>query len=402
MAKLIPIETVVDKLCQRNEDTLRRKKGLYLSLCEEVWNDLNEGVLRMAERVKIPIREVYHINKRTNSIDLPCNALRVCSVNVIDHHGNFHPIYRNEKLTDDLVDVGSSSICEHGCNHKLCNTIKGYEAVVTNVTVDVPIQGQGGTFDNTFDSTFNSPIQTQPQTFVCTSRKGILDGYFIEEKQYPLNVYTNGIWTDTVLHTETTKLCALQLDEKGCVTDTPENIENVCNSCGIKSDSYIPYGGTASCPPKGSHTDEWIYYCNNNMDWFNTQCGGYPRGHKDGFRNIYNISELGNRLIFPHDFGWDKVMVRFYSDISLQDLQIPYFAMECFMAGLQYFATTNNDNKQQLAKMYEANYSKRKKGLFLYLNQYRIAELAEIVSPHVYVPSYNQGNRGVFGDFYGI
>jgi len=382
MAKLIPIETVVDKLCQRNEDTLRRKKGLYLSLCEEVWNDLNEGVLRMAERVKIPIREVYHINKRTNSIDLPCNALRVCSVNVIDHHGNFHPIYRNERLTDDLVDVGNTSICEHGCSHKLCNTIKGYEAV-TSIKSDFLPDG--------------SPI-----SFNCTDRKGLLDGYFYSETQFPLRVYMSGVWTDTIKQTELVKHCKLELDEKGCIKDSPENIENVCNTCGIKSDNYIPYGGSASCPPKGSHAEEWIYYCNNNMDWFNTQCGGYPRGRRNEFKNIYNISELGNRLIFPHDFGWDKVMVRFYSDISLQDLQIPYFAMECFMAGLQYFATTNNDNKQQLAKMYEANYSKRKKGLFLYLNQYRIAELAEIVSPHVYVPSYNQGNRGVFGDFYGI
>ena len=111
MAKLIPIEKVIDKLCQRNEDLLRRKKGLYLSCVEDVWNDLNEGVLKMAERVKIPVRSIYQINKRTNSIDLPCNALRVCSVNVIDHHGNFHPIYKNDRLTDDLVDVGGSDSC---------------------------------------------------------------------------------------------------------------------------------------------------------------------------------------------------------------------------------------------------------------------------------------------------
>lgn len=385
MAKFIPIERVVDDLCLRNEDTLRRKKGLYLSCVEDVWNDLNESTLKLAERVKIPVRSVFQINKRTNSIDLPSDCLRLCSVNVIDRHGNFHPIYRNERLTDDLVEVGNGNdncTCEKGCKNKLCNTIKGYEAVAS-VKSDYLPDG--------------SPI-----SFNCVDRKGILDGYFYSETQYPLRVYMSGVWTDTVLHTEMVKHCALKLDENGCVCDTPENIENVCNSCGITSDSLIPVGGTAECPPHGTHAKEWIYYCNNNMDVFNYQCGGYPYGFRQGFNNIYNISELGNRLIFPHDFGWDKVMVRYYSDIELSTLQIPYFAKECFMAGLQYFANTNNDDKQQLAQGYEMKYSKRKKGLFLDLNRYRVKEFAEIVTPHVYVPSFNQSNMGVYGDFYGF
>lgn len=369
MPRFIPIVDLVEDLCQRNDDNLLRDKGLFLSCADDVWNDLNETTLKIAERIKIPLRRSYLINKKTNSIDILENYLRICSVNV-EVDGIFYPVYRNDKIHEDIVELAGTKdcACEHKCGYELCNTIKGYEAVQSVKSDFLP--------------------NSNPISFNCVDRKYVdPQGFFYSETQYPLRLYVSGVWVDTILHTEKEKLCAVELDHNGCICDSEKNIENVCNSCGCGGNSLIAHGGTASCPPK-PNIDTWIYYCNSKLDWFGLQCGGFPKGFPRGCNNIYNISELGNRIIFPHNFGFDKVMIRFYADISLKDLMIPYMAKETFMKGLQYFASTNNDKKIQLSQVYAKQYSRLKWGLFLELNKHRLAELRMILTPPMYVPSY--------------
>ena len=70
-----------------------------------------------------------------------------------------------------------------------------------------------------------------PFSFIWIIILPILNIY--EEKQYPLRVYESGIWVNTIKYTEQIKLCEVQVDEHGCCCDSEENINNVCNSCGI-------------------------------------------------------------------------------------------------------------------------------------------------------------------------
>lgn len=382
MARFYSVEDIVDSLCLRSGDILKRNKGLYLECAKDVWEDLNETTLKIADRVKIPIRRTFKVNKRTNSIDIP-PFLRLSSVNVIDHCGNFHPVYRNDKLTDDIVDLAGTEdcACEFNCGYKLCNTIKGYEAVVSTKSDELP--------------------NGNPISFECTDRKAVDDqGFLISETQYPMRVYLSGVWTNTVLNTQVTKMCKVEVDANGCCCDTEENINAVCDSCSVKATGYdIPVGGTAMTPPHEGD-QSWIYYCNSKMDWFSLQCGGfaYAFNRKDCKNNIYNISELGNRLIFPADFGWDNVMVRFYADISTGDIQVPYMARQVFMTGLQYYASEHNMDKQDQSAIFGKKYSRQKWGLFLELNKYRIAELKMITTAPVYVPSYISNNNSGYYD----
>lgn len=374
MSRFIHITELVQDLCQRSGDTLQRNKGLFLSCSKDTWNDLNDDSLRLADRVKIPLRRSFHINKRTNSIDMPCDFLRLSSVNVMDHRGVLYPVFRNDRLHDDMVElsVAKDCACEHNCGYQLCNIIKGYEAV-QSVKSDLLPNG--------------SPI-----SFNCVDRKYIdPQGFFYSETQYPKRIYVSGVWTSTILYTEETKLCAVEIDNNGCVCDTESNVDNLCNACGIGdvNNDKCCIGGDANTPPD-KNCDTWKYYCSSRMDWFGVQCGKYPQGFHRECNNIYNISELGDRLIFPSNFGWDKVVVRYYADITLKDLYIPYMVKECFMTGLQYFAATNNDKKQQLANAYSVKYSKQKWALLLSLNKYRIDELREIMTPPIYVPSFYQ------------
>ena len=379
MPRFEPVSDVVDSLCLRSGDILRKNRGLYLDVAQDVWNDLNETTLRISKRLKMPVRKEYSINKRTNSIDMECDFLKLSSVSVMDR-GIIYPIYRNRNISNDIVEVPAEKncACEHDCGYQLCNLIQGYVAT-QSVQSDVLPNG--------------TPVSFNCVNRIVTDRKGVV----YQENQYPKRIYTNGVWTDTILYTEQTKMCECEIDDNGCICDTEANINNVCNSCAINFNSNIgksvsgtympPVGGTASCPPN-PNDNEWIYYCDNKMDWFGVQCGCEPRGFRAGCANVYNIGETGNRLVFPSNFGFDKVLVSYYADIDLGELMIPYIAKQAFMKGLQYFAADSNDKKAQSAAAYGQQYSRYKWGLFLELNKYRSVELGNAISPRAKVPSY--------------
>jgi hypothetical protein len=420
MPRFEPIEDVVDSLCLRSGDITRRKRGLYLDVAQEVWNDLNETTLRLAKCLKMPIRKSFQINKRTNSIDMPCDFLRLSSVNVMDECGVMYPVYRNLLINDDLVDVPADKncACEHNCGYQLCNTIKGYVAVQNTLT-DFNPDGSVATFNAI--------------SRIVADR----NGFIYQENQYPKRIYTNGVWTSTILFTESTKVCQCEVDHNGCIKDTPQNVNNVCDACSIKSNiplgvagstglipavggntdmnKYDPpenctcnstpctcsscppgnpapqamltpcIGGNASCPPQ-PNCDEWIYYCDNKMDWFSVQCGCFPCGL--GRNNVYNIGQTGNRLVFPANFGFEKVVVRYYEDISLEKLMIPYIAKQTFMTGLQAFAYEYNPAEFKFSEAMATRYSRQKWGLFLELQKMRIKELGQTIAPASVVPSY--------------
>lgn len=370
MSRFTPIMELVESLCLRTGDILMRNKGLYLDCSEDVFSDLNETTLRIAERVKIPVRRLFQINKRTNSIDLPPNH-RLSSVNVIDRaSGVIYPVFRNDRLHDDIVDIGNqpNCACAYACGYKMCNTIKGYEVIFHTENDHLP-NGDAISFD-------------------CTDKKTVVGNILYAQLQYPQRIYHSGIWVDTVLHTENKKMCEVEVDKNGCVCDTEQNINSICNACGIgaNNEDQCCIGGTASTPPNEKCTT-WQYYCSSKADWLGVQCGQYPY-FRAGCANIYNISELGDRLIFPSNFGWEFVLVRFYADITLDNMEIPYMARETFMTGLQYYASTNNPKKIQEAAIFAQKYSRQKWGLFLELNKYRIAELRMMTTPPVFVPSY--------------
>jgi hypothetical protein len=185
------------------------------------------------------------------------------------------------------------------------------------------------------------------------------------------------------------------VDANGCVCDTEENINSVCDCCGISNvnTNLCCIGGNAEEPPKDD-CGTWIYKCSSKMDWFSIQCGCYPSVYKE-FNNIYNVSELGDRLIFPPNFGWDHVIVRYYEDNSL-DIKIPIIALRVFVIGLMYWDCMFNDKKQALADKYGVMYSRMKQGLVVDMNRRKIADLAMIMHPPTYIPSYTVGRTNKY------
>ncbi|HNU13626.1 MAG TPA: hypothetical protein PKI55_04150 [Chitinophagaceae bacterium] len=362
----INVKEAIDIRLLGNEDYQKRDRLRLMKWSKYVYQDLNLSVVKKA------IRKRMAINKRTNSIDLPCNSLQLSSVSVIDKCGIEYPVYRNRKIFEDtdIVDVSAKKDCEceYKCNSPLCNLVKGYEAVVSTKTDKNPDGSE--------------------VSFECIDRKAVDDqGFFYEQLQYPKRIYEDGVWTETVLFTENRKLCKVEVDENGCVCDTEENLNNICTACGIDNinQSLCCIGGDANTPPDGC--DTWIYYCNNKLQWLASQCGG-PYICPPGFNNIYNLSELGDRIIFPANFGWDEVMVRYYTTPNMKDIEIPFVAIDTFILGLMWWDCRFNDKKQALAQKYSIDYSNLKFGLLKELNKYRIQELGMIFTIPAFIPSY--------------
>lgn len=371
MSRFFKSEEAVDIALLGNEDYQKRDRMRLLKWSKYVWQDLNLTAVKKARRAR------FAINKRTNTVDMPCDFLQLSSVSVIDKYGIEYPVYRNSRVTDDIVDVAATKNCgcEYNCNSKLCNTIKGYESIVSTKEDKNP---DGST-----------------ASFECIDRKAVDDqGFFYEQTQYPKRIYVDGVWTETILFTENRKLCKVEVDEHGCVCDTEENLNALCDSCGFTAlnTSICCVGGTSQTPPNDT-CNTWVYYCNSKLDWFSVQCGCFPCSRSE-FNNIYNISELGDRLIFPANFGWDNVMIRWYEDAS--DAEIPIIAIDTFVIGLKWWDCRFNDKKLKLAKVYESDYSALKFGLVKELNKYRIAELGKIVSPPIYIPSYITGRTNKY------
>lgn len=369
MSTYLNVDEAIELILLGNNDLLKRDRMKFIKWSKYVYEDLNLNVLKQ------PIREYFQIDKRTNSIQLPCPFTQVSSVNVRDAVGNFFPVWRNERLTDDIADVaaGKDCSCKYKCGYKLCNTIKGYEAVVSQKEDKMP---DGSNI-----------------SFTCVDRKMVEDnGTFIEQLQYPQRVYESGVWVNTILYTENKVLCKVEVDHNGCVCDTDANIDALCNTCCNDNTSLIPFGGTADNPPcNDENINTWKYYCNSKLDWFWYQCG-CEVGCINPYNMIYNISELGNRLIFPKNFGFDRVVLRYYKTASPADIKIPLIALDAFAMGIKWWDARFNDNKQNLALLYENKYTQMKWGLLGQLNKRRIAEWRMILSPPTYVPSYIKNN----------
>ena len=336
----VSLVEVVEDACFAMDDYLLRNKLKFLRLGKRVWNDdLN------LNSVKMPVRQFFNIDKTTNTIKMPCDYHRLSGVSWQDKNGQFHPMYRNDKLTDDIVDIKSKNNCLCDCGGTLCNLIKSYESISEQVTVSTPNGGE--------------------ESFTTYFIKGIDDnGWYYETKQYPQRVYVGGQWTSNELVTEKRELCKLELED-GCPTDCEANVESV-TSCGCRTELV-------------RITSKLDYYMMETGTWFSRDCG---------FNNIYNITEEGDRLIFPSDLPIDKVLVRFYKVNDLKDIRVPIVARATMISGILFENMRFKTDRESvlLTREFGQRYANQKFALVNELNPYNSAEKNAIMSPVAYIP----------------
>lgn len=378
MAYSQDIEKIVEQTCLMQKDNLLQKKMRFLSLSADVMEDMELNT------IKAPERELFEINKRTWTVDLPCRLDELESVSWLDCYGIIHPVFRNERLHRDIVTVKASQNCECGCSSELCHLIKSYVSIKEVVTVDTP---EGGTED-----------------FTCITRKYVTPlGMYTEQRQFVIRVndYT-GEWISNELTQEDIELCKLQVDPNGCVVDCDSNLEMLnCTGC-ITSCREVTHNNNGI-------GDSYIVGCGSQYDIYRAEAGSLFWQDNFYFNNIYNITDDGKRLIFPVGFPHRKVLLGFYKGIQISDIKVPFMARVCFMTGLAWMDTllSTDPGEQKMNIIYGRRYADMKWGCLLEMNKSTIAEYRMTLTPPVEWPCqthpfyaslpnwdrYNQQNR---------
>lgn len=324
-------DDIIRSLCNREGDITGINFMKYKGVALDVYRELNLTVIRHTKRVLI------EVDKRTNSITIPhCDYLHWASISVIDECNKIRPMLINTNLTHDIVDISNPSegCCEHqSCTSSLCSQIKSYE-LIQQVTNEAMPNGT-------------------TKSFTSTTRKRVdPDGKFYTERTFPVRTYNeSNVWVGVELQTETEVLCHLDVDAHGCVCDTPKNREEV--GCACSADTFEIEAGC----------------------W--TKCNTVSP-------DTYNISEQGDRLVFPSNFAFDKVLLRYYVNPTGRTLLIPIIAKEAFIAGIKHY-TVPHKRRPVLweIQLWEKKWIKGKGYVKGIINRYSIAEWYSVLTPKI-------------------
>ncbi len=350
MSRFYSIQQLADQATFLVKDYQQLSRMRFNKLLTEfVLPDLNINVIKDVKR------QFLYVNKRLNSIEIPCDCLRINSVSWVDHCGRPYPLFLNQQLQEDIVDIGAKKDCACTCGGDLCNMITGYESVITTVDAEMP---DGSTV-----------------TFTCTNRKWYdPSGTYYEQTQAPERVYESGEWVNTEVVTTDTELCQLEVSATGCITDCEANYRAVA-SCGC---SWYGNKDCRTTIPASTSLAKVKQECA-------IECGSWF-SQPAVFNGSYNINDAGDRIIFPPNFPFDRVLVRYYYNPSPKEVKIAKIAAFAAISGIMAYDTMFDDNKVKLSFVRGQQFTNAQFALMLELNKYTIDNLYRITAPKIYIP----------------
>lgn len=331
-SRFITIEEIVKGILRRQKDLAGVDKLLLKDIAKDVYKELNLSA------IKIPLRAIVDVDKRTNSIYVPENYMTFSSISAQDECGIWVPMVINTNLTSDIVDISEvvDCGCECGCQSPLCSSIKNYELIQEQVSVVMP--------DNT------------TEVFTGTFRKKIdNNGNYVAEKIWPTKKYDNSVYVAVVMETTDEFICQVDTLPCGCVKPTEENEVNL--NCNVAAISF-----NIDCG------------CHINPD--------YLMAHFQRECNTFNFSEEGDRITFDDRFKEDQVLLRYYADHKTKDLLVPIIARRAMVAGIK---ADMADYEKQMPNWkindLKANYTKAKRVLMDQLNIILVKSFNKTVTP---------------------
>lgn len=316
----IPLSEVVKSLVFRVRDKLGLSYADYMSFAKDVWVEMNMHGLKDTKRV------VVKVNRKINAIPIPEVFIQVSSVYIF-RDGKIVPLLSNSKITDEIVDLAADKKCE--CGSDLCANIKNYELIEEQVEVEMP------------DGSL--------QVFTKTVRKKVnLDGSYVMEVNEPVKIYQQGIYVSVEMQSSEEYICALEVEENGCIKETKENRTKVVGACGF-SDLRHECG----CPTSPDECDPRLEY------------------------RIVN-----GQILLPSNHSYDHVIVRGYYDAKTRDILIPQVAKKNFMdrlfyAGIEYDMEVPEGKKEAARRAVQRSMT----DMVSDLSRMTVSKLYSILSP---------------------
>lgn len=205
----------------------------YLIIAKRAWQRVFRNTLYEVQSVWLTVQAGVPYNY----IEVPKNAQRIFSVNVVDKKGKIQPLFYNNQL--NIIPQPTSPSC--GCDKCKCDGICD-DFSSTTTTTQLLFSYNGVQY---FKKCW---IRLCPDGSVIqwceTPTKSYNDvtgtpGDYNQDYNNDYLIGTPGLDNFTIVNQITqTKLCALEIKPCGCPTDTPQNVELINNFCGC----FFPSG----------------------------------------------------------------------------------------------------------------------------------------------------------------
>lgn len=291
----IKLTDLVNEIFLLKGDASRREFLRYKAIAKNIYRELNLFKIKEAKRVFLDV------DKHTNSIKLPSDNILFSSISVINDCNKLIPLVMNSSIADqDIIDATIDKKCkcnECDCQNEDCGSIYKYELITETVSMVMP--------DNSF------------QDFEKTIIKRIdKDGQIWQEINEPVIIFDeNGVHTSTEIVPKIEAICKLDIKECGCVEDTESN-KSKLSECSFAQIFAVESG---SCNPCYAHNNPYTY----------------------------NINEEETRVYFDTNFDFDKVLLRYYSNESNSEIEIPIIAKEAVLLGTEWKASLFSNEKSR-------------------------------------------------------
>lgn len=246
------VSEIVDRYLMRSQIDKRKYYVRYLTLAQEVWEDIFQNTLWVVKFVWMPTKA----GAPHNYIDLPADCLRLLSVGVDDKCGLIQPLFYNDQV--NVVPKPTTKDCGCGQDCGCAGLCESANSTVVTTKLMFTINGVGYYQKNWLQYCPNGDVLEWSETPVKKYNNTVGDaGDFNADynNDYDIAATPFSDFTVEVLKTQK-KVCKLEVKPCGCPVETEANNQLFLDCCGF----YVNW----NCCNKKKHCKQYSPNINNN------------------------------------------------------------------------------------------------------------------------------------------
>lgn len=353
------LSELVDRFLLRSHISKKKYYAMYLTLAEEVWEDIFQNTLWVVKSVWMPTKA----GKPYNYVSVPEDCLRLLSVGVDDKCGLIQPLFYNNQL--NIISKPLTKKCGCGCSScaGLCNDVN---SMVATTRLVFTINGVNYYEKKWTEYCPNGDILEYTETPVKKYNSTTGDGGDYNDDfndDYDIGSVPFSDFTIEYI-TAQKKICKLETMECGCPVENPANEQLLLDTCGC----YINWGGRT----KRKCCNQYFENVNNN--------------HLGEIK----LSECNTRIFYKPSLKWKTVAQKEIPDYLLVNYQssgqsvgaetlVPKYARNVLFAGIDSGRKEFNSaysNSEKMNAYYK--YQHEKNMVINFLNPISLTFLSEV------------------------
>lgn len=366
---VMTLSDLVDSFCLEQGNMREAFITKVLNHAKWVWKDLYRT------KLQFPQTQVYTLDKH-NAFVLPENCERILNISVVDKMGVLHPLTYNSNINTAKIQCDHSCGCScKQCNgqNSLCGALDTLKATTTPYTIPNP-SGSGC-----------PPLETFTTSWVITNGCGDIQTVtripIVQWNIPPMGcavAESESLWTYENI---TQTICNVQVDDKGCIKPTEENLSTFNAYLGLYGFSSDDWAGFKFLGQDLAHR-QLVEPMFNNYGYWNYNAADTQIVHL--FRNeSCPICHLDNCIDASHrgeKFGSIILTYQSNGETPNKEILIPEYAYDAIVFGIVYrqaalsMASGSRVGIEERKRLYEAEKDK----VMRFLNPLRIDDIIKL------------------------